>query len=150
MRMNDRSRKGWNDRKKTIQTIQSIEEIDQIWGRFAKTGREVQQRNGRRTKKRLKVEYKMIWKRTEQQQRQNKEGERRKTQGRTTEEIERDAKGDLNHNRLLNFTRSRFTKDPRAGTTSRALPHTFNKLRELLCVLYACVCYTEGESKKTW
>ena len=75
---------------------------------------------------------------------------RRKTQGRTTEEMEREAKGDLNHNRLLNFTRSRFTKDPRAGPTSRALPHTFNKLRELLCVLYACVCYTEGESKKTW
>lgn len=78
-------------------------------------------------------------------------GEERKTQGSTTEEMEREAKGDLDHNPLLNFTRSRFTKDPRAGPASRALPHTFNKLRALLCVLRVCtlcmcVCHTEVDS----
>lgn len=67
-------------------------------------------------------------------------GEERKTQGSTTEEMEREAKGDLNHNPLLNFTRNCFTKDPRAGPTSRALPHTFNKLRVLWCVLCVYVC----------
>lgn len=61
-------------------------------------------------------------------------------QGITTEEMEWEGKGDLNHNPLLNFTRSCFTKDPRAGPTSWALPHTFNKLRELLCLLWVCVC----------
>lgn len=36
--------------------------------------------------------------------------------------------GGLNHNRLLSFTRSRFTKDPRAGPASPTLPHAFNKV----------------------
>lgn len=76
-----------------------------------------------------------------QQERQKKETKKEKTQGSITEEMEREAKGDLNHNPLLNFTRSRFTTDPRAGPPSRALPHTFNKLRALLCVL--CVCVTQ-------
>lgn len=64
-----------------------------------------------------------------------KGGEERRTQGSTAGATEREAKGDLNHNPLLNFTRSRFTKDPRAGPMARAPPHTFNKLRALLCVL---------------
>lgn len=38
------------------------------------------------------------------------EVKRGKTQRSTTEEMEREAKGDLNHNPLLNFTRSRFTQ----------------------------------------
>lgn len=42
----------------------------------------------------------------------------RRKQRSTTEEMETEAKGDLNHNPPLNFTRSRFTKDPRAGPTS--------------------------------
>lgn len=47
-----------------------------------------------------------------------KEGEERKIQGSQTEEMERETKGDQNHNPMLNFTRSCFTKDPRAGPTS--------------------------------
>lgn len=37
-----------------------------------------------------------------------KEVKREKAQGSTTEEVDREAKGDLNQNALLNFTRSRF------------------------------------------
>lgn len=71
---------------------------------------------------------------------------REKTTGSAAEEMEREAKGDLSHNPPLNFTRNRFTKDPRAGPTSRALPHTFYKLRTYLCVFYLCVCHTEVKS----
>lgn len=46
--------------------------------------------------------------------------------------MEMEARGDLNHNRLMNFTRSYFSKDSRAGPASRALPHTFNELKALL------------------
>lgn len=41
-----------------------------------------------------------------------KEVQKEKTPASTTEEMQSEAKGDLNHNRLLNFTRSCFTKDP--------------------------------------
>lgn len=46
----------------------------------------------------------------------------------TEKQRKRELEGGLNHNRLLNFTRSRFSKDPRAGPASPMLPHASNKL----------------------
>lgn len=60
----------------------------------------------------------------------------------TAENTEREAKGDLNHNPLLNFTRSRSNKDPRAG--HRLTPLTG---LGLCCVYFMCVCHREVESR---
>lgn len=46
----------------------------------------------------------------------------------TEKQRKRELEGGLNHNRLLNFTRSRFTKDSRDGPVSPTQPHTFNKV----------------------
>lgn len=142
----DDNKQGWMTEVERVVMIRRktiIEKIDKVWGRFVRTGSGSIDSMKKRAKDGMKEEVKKIWRRGEKEQcsrnRQKKGGEVGKTQESTTEETEREAKGDLNHNPLLNFTRSRFTKDPRAGPTSRAPPHTFNKLRALLCVFNVCV-----------
>lgn len=142
--MKDRTRKGWKDPKKNCYK----------WGQ--QSPRKVLSKQEEQfDKKQKNEEENHRWRGAEKWK--IKEGRKKRCEkGQHSRKQQRKRQGEhRTENRVrprvtwviipLNFTRSCFTTDPGVGPTSRALPHTFNKLRVLRCVcsVYVCVIHSK-------